>query len=121
MILSRNYASTLLLGIVPFGILMATVSTSARAGGYSDTGGIVEAADRCAAYGQGYIDMGHGTCGRVHVRVESGTRAANANPWSTGATSSAALRSDGLGMVPGAGVSTHLRVRNGLESYSPFQ
>ena len=82
----------------------------------------VQAAKRCAAYGPGYVDMGHGTCGRVHVRVESGTRAVNANTWNAGgATSSAALRSDGRGMVPGAGLSTHLRVRDGLESFSPFQ
>ena len=120
MIISRKSAS-IILGIVPFGISMVALTTSARAGGYADEA-LVQAAERCAAYGPGYIDMGHGTCGRVHVRVENGTRAASANPWNAGGTtSSAALRGDGVGMVPGAGVSTHLRVRNGLESYSPFQ
>ncbi len=120
MILSRNYASTLLLGILPLSVSLSTIATGSKAGD-SLEGSLVKAAERCATYGPGYIDMGHGACGRVHVRVESATRNAASNPWATGTTSSAALRTDGLGMVPGAGDSTHLRIRDGLESYSPFQ
>jgi hypothetical protein len=121
MILSPNYAATLLLAGMPLGLAMATIPTSAHANDYA-TEGMVQAAERCATYGAGYIDMGHGTCGRVHVRVDTITRNGNAGAWTAGGTtSSAALRSDGAGMVPGAGIATHLRVRNGLDSYSPFR
>ena len=115
MILSRNYASSLLVGA-----LIAASATSVTAGDYGD-GTLSRTTDRCSAYGAGFIDMGNGTCRRAQVRVEGQTRNANVNAWGANGTSSTALRSDGLGMLPGIGDSSRLRVRNGLESYSPFR
>ncbi len=87
--------------------------------------------DHCSLYGAGFVDVGNGTCARVvrhhdeaasqHVRVdldghEPGGRAASDDPraWSAGGTANAALRSDGLGMLPGAAEAAHLRVQGGL-------
>ena len=88
----------------------------AHAGDYGD-GRIIGAADRCATFGPGLIDLGHGTCGRVHVRVD-GSRNLASDAWSGGSTSSAALRSDGT--IAGT-TTTHLRVRGGFEAYNPFR
>lgn len=120
MILSRNSASSFLLGAV---ITASAAVPPAMTGDFVDGSPIVHAASRCAEYGPGFVDMGNGTCSRIagHVRVELGTRNASSSTWTAGGTSSAALRSDGLGMLPGAGDSRHLRVRSGLESFSPFQ
>ena len=115
--LSRNYASSLALGA-----LIAAAST-ARAGDYVDgTPRITPATSRCAAFGPGFVDMGNGTCTRVnsHIRVEFGVRRAMNEAWSGGGTSSATLRSDGIEMVPGVGVSHQLRVRNTLQTLSPY-
>ena len=120
MSLSRNHASSLLLGT------LAAVSMAAGpafAGDTIDGAQIAHAANRCAVFGPGFVDMGDGTCSRVseHVRVDLGMRDAGGDTWTTSGTSSATLRSDGLGMLPGASESRHLRVRSGLESYNPFQ
>lgn len=114
--LSLNSASVVLLGIVG----STSLAEQAQAGDARDAQ-IVHAADRCADYGLGFLDLGRGNCGRTHVRVDGGLRNANSNFWTSSGTSSAALRSDGLGMLPGAGDLSHLRVRNNLESYSPFR
>ncbi len=79
---------------------------------------------RCALYGPGFADLGDGTCARIigeegggsgHVRVDLGSRAspADARTWSMGTTANAALRTDGLGMLPGAADAQHLRVQGG--------
>ena len=80
---------------------------------------IREAANRCADFGPGFVDMGNGTCARSSGHVRVGTR--NADAWATDGTSNAGLRSDSPGMLRGAGDSGHLRVRSGLESLSPFR
>ena len=94
--------------------------------------------NRCALYGADFTDIGNGTCARVvrqyaspygeaggqHVRVDLGNRAASSDSrssdpsaWSAGGTANAALRSDGLGMLPGAADAQHLRVPGGLFSH----
>ena len=120
MILFRNYASSILIGA----LVWASAVVGAGAGEYVYGSQIVDAGNRCAAYGPGFADVGHGTCGQVggHVRVDMGTSHAGLNVWTaTSGTSNAAMRSYGVGMLPGAGDSHHLRVRSGLESYNPFR
>ena len=125
MILSRNYTSCLVLGAL---VVAPLTASSVAAGDYIDGTPINvipvnRIADHCSQFGQGFLDMGNGVCGRVtaHVRVYVGTRNAalnpTVNPWATAGTSTAAMRADG--MVPGAEV-THLRVRGSLDSFDPF-
>ena len=79
--------------------------------------------DRCAAYGPAFVEVGNGLCGRVssHVRVDMAPSHAALNTWTAPqVTSTAGMRTDGAGMVPGAGTMQHLRVRNGLQTYDPF-
>ena len=107
------------------GFLLVVVGTASVVAGEAATG---EAAaqdrggNRCALYGADVADLGNGTCARVireagsqHVRVDLGSRAVSGDPraWSAAGTANAALRSDGLGMLPGAAEAGHLRVRSG--------
>lgn len=113
MILSRN---ALVLGA----LIASAAGPSARAGDVSD--GIVQIGNRCASiYGPGYVDMRDGSCGVVsgHVRVQLNSRAAGG--WDTDGTSTAAMRTGAPGMLPGVGDTQHLRVRSGLDPYSPFR
>ena len=69
--------------------------------------GVIKVADRCAVYGPGFVDVGNGACGRVATaRIGD----ASHGSWTSGA-SNAGLRSDGLGMLPGAGNARHLRIQ----------
>lgn len=123
MILSRSYSSLAL-------IVATTVAASSGAG----AGDVIDpsgSAGRCAVLGADAVDLGNGICGHVagHTRIEVHSRTsrdgdarnASANAWTVNGTSSANLRSDSLGMVPGAIESHHLRVRSGLNSYNPFR
>ena len=65
------------------------------------SGDVVRIGDRCAAYGSGFVDLGGGTCGQARVGETRG--------WSGAA--SAGYRTDGLGMLPGAGNARHLHVQ----------
>ncbi len=81
-------------------LAMATMASTA-----AFSGDVVRIADRCAVYGSGFADLGNGTCGQVgHARI------GDTRVWS-GGTASAGLRSDGLGMLPGAGNARHLHVQ----------
>lgn len=115
MILSRNCASSLLLG--------AVAAALAISGARAEDGSARTEAGRCSDFGAGYIDMGNGTCGRIggHVRVPLGARTASQNGWNGVGTSNAAMRSYDTGAVPAAGASPHLRVRSGLAPLSPFR
>ena len=118
MIHLRNSASFALAGALV--TLAVTGSGTASAG---DEAARSAPSHRCAAYGAGFVDVGNGLCGRVssHVRVDMGPSHAALNGWSAPqATSTAGMRTDGAGMVPGAGAMQHLRVRNGLDTYDPF-
>ena len=118
MIPFRNSASFALAGaLVTFAV---AGSSDASAG---DDVAPAPSADRCAVYGPAFVDVGNGVCGRVssHVRVDMGPSHAALNSWTAAnGTSTAGMRTDGAGMVPGAGAMQHLRVRNGLETYDPF-
>ena len=68
-------------------------------------GEVVTIADRCAVYGSGFVELGNGTCGsRRTDDVRNGV-------WTGTGASNAGLRSDGLGMLPGAGNARHLRIQ----------
>ena len=133
-----NSASFALAGAL---LTFATVgSTDASAGDAAPL-----PAGRCAVLGPGFAEVGDGVCGRVggqrvdsqrvdsqrvdshvrvdtHVRVDMGPSHAALNTWSAPqGTSTAGMRTDGAGMVPGAGAMQHLRVRNGLDTYDPFR
>ena len=114
MILSRSRPSLLALTV------LAGVGSAVPAAYGQDAGQVVHVSDRCEIYGPGLVELGNGTCARViingHVHVDAGTRAANAGSWTTGGTSSAAMRTDGLGMLPGAADARHLRV--GADPYA---
>ena len=120
--LSPNYASSFALGAVIAATLVA--SPSVQAGEYIETTSTVRpAASRCAGFGPGFVDVGNGTCARVsgHIRVEFGVRQAGNEAWAaSGGASSATLRSDGDEMMPGVGASHQLRVRNALQTVSPY-
>ena len=112
MIPIRTFPSALVLGAI-------ALSCAGAAHG-AETGGITQAADRCAFYGPGFVDLGNGSCGQVmingRVRVDDG-RQPSSN-WPTSGTATAALRSDGLGMLPGAAGAQHLRIQSG--SIDPY-
>ena len=92
MILSLPHKTTLVLGTL-------AAATLANASAFS--GDIARTADRCAVYGAGYADLGNGTCGHIE----------DMRNWNGGTASNAGLRTDGLGMLPGAGNARHLRVQ----------
>lgn len=104
---------------------MAAVSIAgvASAGEYVGGRVITRIGDRCTQLGEGFVDVGNGICGRVNrsLRIYVGPRNAPANAWSGGGTASAAMRTDGMGMLPGVTSTQHLRVRGNLDSYSPFR
>jgi len=117
MIPSRTCSSPFLLGILVAG----TVAVPGAWSGEADGGGQgVRISSQCGLYGPGFVDLGNGTCGQVtsrvggHVRIEPVARSGN---WPNGGTSNAALRSDGLGMLPGANDARHLRVQSGVDPY----
>ena len=123
----RNATASLLASIL---VTLAAASQGAVAGEYEDTPH-AQSLNRCAAYGPGVVEIGNGVCGRVtgrvdshidtRLRVDMGASHAALNTWSaTTGTSNAAMRTDGVGMLPGASDTQHLRVRNGLDSYNPF-
>ena len=112
MSLLRNHASSFLLGAV----MAASAAPAVPADEFGDVPRLAHAASRCTEYGGHVADLG--SCGGDHVRV--GARD-GVNAWSAVGTSSAALRSDGYGMLPGASGARHLRVRSGMESYNRFQ
>lgn len=62
-------------------------------------GEVVAIADRCAIYGNGVVELANRTCG---LRRSEESR---------GGASNAGLRSDGLGMLSGAGNARHLRIQ----------
>lgn len=101
------------------------VVLSASAGRADEMNGVVtqQIASRCSDFGDDFVDLGNGVCGRIgnRIRVQLGTRSAGSNAWASGGTSNAALRSDGLGMLPGSSESRHLRVRSGLDTYGLFR
>ncbi len=118
MILLRNSASFALAGALV--TLAVAGSRDASAG---DEATRVASSDRCAVYGPAFVEVSNGVCGRVssHVRVDMGPSHAALSAWTAPpGTSTAGMRTDGVGMVPGAGAMQHLRVRNGLETYDPF-
>ena len=100
--------------------LMLAGST-ADAGDWAEGARITTAASRCASFGPGFVDLGDGTCARAsnHVRVQLGMRPVASGGWA-GTTSSATLRSEGAEFMPGVGASHQLRVRNGLQTLSPY-
>ncbi len=123
-----RFSSTLIPSTLAFiGALSATMianGTTAGAGDIIDTARVIPSADRCTAYGPDAVNLGNGICGRLgaRTRIEVHSRNANAQAWTVYGTSSANLRSDGIGgMVPGANAAQHLRVRSGLDSYNPFR
>ena len=88
-------------------MVLAVLATATMASTAAFSGDMVRIADRCAIYGSGFVDLGNGTCGRTaraHISDASGG-------WNGGGASNAGLRSDGLGMLPGAGNARHLRVQ----------
>lgn len=115
MIPLRTRATTLSFGVPALGVIAALVGIAEPAAVAGEGGGIVVAADRCAILGPGYFDLGNGICGRNggHVRMEIAPGTSRRGDWngSSGSASSTALRSDGLGMLPGAGDTRHLRIR----------
>lgn len=123
MTLSRTPASSLALSAL-FGASLAAAlaATTAEAGDLVDGAKLVPATSRCTVFGPGFTDLGNGTCMRAdnHVRVELGTHRAASEAWTTSGTSSAALRSEGIEIMPGVGTSHQLRVRNGLQSYDRY-
>ena len=86
-------------------LVLGTLATATMASTAAFSGDVVQIADRCAVYGPGLVDLGNGTCGQVGQGRIGDTRA-----W-TGGAASAGYRSDGLGMLPGAGNARHLRVQ----------
>ena len=86
-------------------LVLGTLASAAMASTAAFSGDIVRIADRCAIYGPGFIDLGNGTCGQI-----GGSRIGQTRGWN-GGTASAGLRSDGLGMLPGAGNARHLHVQ----------
>ncbi len=102
--------------IVPLG---AVLLSSALAAHGEEVGTVMRVVDRCEVYGPGFTDLGDGTCGRVvitgRVRVDNSGQSTSA--WSTNGTANAALRTDGLGMLPGASGAQHLRVQSGSDPY----
>ena len=80
---------------------------------------VVRIVDRCEVYGPGFTDLGNGTCGQVIISGRVRVEAAGQPPsiWSTNGTANAALRSDGLRMLPGAAGAQHLRVQSGNDPY----
>lgn len=104
--------------------LAAALVGSALTGAGAQDRGEGRVGNRCALYGPGFADGGNGTCvriiggengGRGRVRVDLGSRGGpvDAEPWSAGTRANAALRTDGLGMLPGAADAQHLRVQGG--------
>ena len=83
-------------------MILGTLATVTMASMGAFAGDAIRIEDRCAVYGPGGVDFGNGTCGQTRI---NGTRAWN------GGTASAGLRSDGLGMLPGAGNARHLHVQ----------
>lgn len=109
--------------LVALGALTALMlaGSTADAGDWGEGARITPATSRCAAFGHGFVDLGDGTCGRAgsHVRVQLGARQVAGDSWSAG-TSTANLRSEGPEFMPGVGDSHQLRVRNGLQTLSPY-
>ena len=83
-------------------MVLGTLATATMASMAAFAGDVSQIADRCAMYGSGLVDLGNGTCGQTRVN--------DARAWN-GSTASAGLRSDGLGMLPGAGNARHLHVQ----------
>ena len=86
-------------------LVLGTLATAAMASTAAFSEDVIRVADRCAVYGASYVDLGNGTCGQVGQ-----ARLGDARVW-TGGAASAGYRSDGLGMLPGAGTAHHLRVQ----------
>lgn len=86
-------------------LVFGTLATATMASTVTFAGDVVRIADRCAVYGPGFTDLGNGSCGQVGQ-----TRIGVSRDWG-GGTAPAGLRSDGLGMLPGAGNARHLRVQ----------
>ena len=119
MIPFRNSAPFALAGA----LVTFAVTGSGGASATDDAAHPVPSANRCAVYGPAFVDVGNGVCGRVsgHVRVDMAPSHAALNAWTVpNGTSTAGMRTDGAGMVPGVGTMQHLRLRDGLESYDPF-
>ena len=86
-------------------LVLGTLATATMASTVAFSGDVVRIGDRCAVYGPGFVDLGNGTCRQLgHARI------GDARAW-TGGAASAGLRSDGLGMLPGAGNARHLHVQ----------
>ncbi len=83
-------------------LVLGTLATATMASTAAFTGDVIRITDRCAVYGPGVVDLGNGTCGQSKIN--------DAFKWN-GGTASAGLRSDGLGMLPGAGNARHLHVQ----------
>lgn len=84
-------------------LVLGAVSLTMVASAPVLAGDLLEAANRCAVYGGGFVELGNGTCGRVRVGdTAQGSEWRGAN---------AGLRSDGYGMLPGAGNARHLRIQ----------
>lgn len=86
-------------------LVLGALATAAMASTTAFSGDVVRIADRCAVYGAGFVDLGNGTCGQVGQAPVG-----DARNW-TGSAASAGYRTDGLGMLPGAGNARHLHVQ----------
>ena len=86
-------------------LVLGTLAAVTVASTTAFPGDISRIADRCAVYGSGFVDLGNGTCGQVGQ-----ARVGDSRGW-TGGAASAGYRSDGLGMLPGAGNARHLHVQ----------
>ncbi len=82
-------------------LVLATLTSATLTSTSAFSGDVARMADRCAIYGQGFVDLGNGTCARVQ----------DLRTWSGGSASNAGLRTDGQGMLPGAGNARHLRIQ----------
>lgn len=87
--------------------LLVTLVTATMASTAAFSGNVIHIADRCAVYGPSFVDLGNGTCGHV----ASGRIGDASRTWSGSGASNAGLRSDGLGMLPGADNARHLRIQ----------
>ena len=86
-------------------LVLGTLAATSMASTAAFSGDMIRIADRCAVYGPGFVDLGNGTCGQVS-QARTGSSA-----WIGGVASNAGLRSDGVGMLPGAGNARHLRIQ----------
>lgn len=104
-------------------LMAMPLASAARADGVLRIG-----SERCAVYGQGFVDLGEGVCGRVTIReqepaaagrmrIDPGSRDGYSGVWTGGGTSNAALQSASPGMLPGISNARHLRIDNGNDPY----